>query len=203
MSFLTIKPEQECSVAQVFHNKATPIVYRKYSISSEEQDQRSQSNMAYYFSCMFDSRSLASSTLVGRDLQPADIKHGTQSSYRKSAAVNCYAFACGRAPNDNGDDPVPGAYFLEYKIRAEIKTCLKLTRSSHTEKNPSILDRNMDAVKPFLEKIDENRDMKDLVENINAFSKAFFNQPFKDLDNNKKNCFSSSLQKISKSHLSL
>ncbi len=125
----TIKPENEISLANANYSRSTPITYIKYSVcldvekSLDDQEETTQSKVRFCFSCMLDSRSLASSTLVGDSLALAgDITHSNASSqilasYRKARSVKCYAFACGRVPETGDSDSVPGALFLERRIR--------------------------------------------------------------------------------------
>ncbi len=202
MSFYTINPVNEHSVVNSFHRYSTPIAYSKYEAVSQgtrskvaggcctdDQAQVTQSKVMFCFSCMFDSRSIASSTLVGRDLSQSDIKHGAQASYRKSPAVNCYAFACGRVPEKVGDDPVPGAYFLEDRIRIGIVRSMALKEPGLPKSNPQLLQNKEEDVRKFLDKIGEDVKWKELASDIDHFARTVFNKTFNGLNTEEKTTF--------------
>lgn len=143
------------------------LTYQKYKLKVSE------SNRVIVFCCLFDSRHIATSTLVhnltANKIGRSQIKMGE--SFPKSQGVNCYSFATGRSPLGKADDPVPGAFLIEeirQKVLQELKIQIqpKISASELLAKNYDIdFLKNGLALSP-----------------TNKFTQAFFGKHFENLE---------------------
>lgn len=136
---------------------------------------------------MFESRQILASTLVKSGLKPVEI-NSNDKPYPKKEGVNCYAFATGRAPYAAGDDPIPGAFFLEHKIRSLILELLNYVPQAK-EKTIETLKRNLKEVVEKISEIMKSSTDCEIKQNINKFTNHFFDKSSESLSEEENSLF--------------